>query len=92
MGETDDARLDNDTLRDATLGATPLVVLGAGQTMQQIPYWRESQDYQAGLSTNSHLIVADDSDHSIHWDRPALVIAAVRAVIEAAHTGQALAQ
>jgi pimeloyl-ACP methyl ester carboxylesterase len=92
MGETDDARLDNDTLRDATLGATPLVVLGAGQTMQQILYWRESQDYQAGLSTNSRLIVAEGSDHSIHWDRPALVIDAVRAVIEAAHTGQALAQ
>ena len=60
--------------------------------MQQIPNWRESQDYQAGLSTNSRLIVAEGSDHSIHWDRPALVIDAVRAVIAAAHTGQALAQ
>jgi len=92
LSETDDARLDNAALRDATLGATPLVVLEAGRSMQQLPNWRESQDYQAGLSTNSRLIVAEGSDHSIHWDRPALVIDAVRAVIEAARIGQALAQ
>jgi pimeloyl-ACP methyl ester carboxylesterase len=73
-------------------GATPLVVLAAGRMMQQVPNWRESQAYQAGLSTNSHLIVADDSDHSIHWDHPALVIDAVHSVIEAARTGQSLAQ
>ena len=60
--------------------------------MQQIPNWRASQDYQAGLSTNSRLIVAEGSDHSIHWDRPTLVIDSVRAVIEAARTGQALMQ
>jgi pimeloyl-ACP methyl ester carboxylesterase len=90
--ETDDARIDNDSLRDATLGATPLVVLAAGRTMQQTPNWRESQHYQAGLSTNSRLVVAEGSDHSIHWDRPALVIDAVRAVIAAARTGQALVQ
>jgi pimeloyl-ACP methyl ester carboxylesterase len=90
LRETEDARMDNDSLRDATLGATPLIVLVAGRTMQQIPHWRESQAYQAGLSTNSRLIVAEGSDHSIHWDHPALVIDAVRAVIEAAHTGHAL--
>jgi len=92
LSETDDARLDNAALRDATLGATPLVVLEAGRSMQQLPNWRESQDYQAGLSTNSRLIVAEGSDHSIHWDRPALVIDAVRAVIAAALTDQPLAQ
>ena len=92
LSETDDARLDNAALRDATLGATPLVVLEAGRSMQQLPDWRESQDYQAGLSTNSRLIVAEGSDHSIHWDRPALVIDAVRAVVAAARTDQPLAQ
>jgi pimeloyl-ACP methyl ester carboxylesterase len=92
LSENESASADNAVLRDASLGAIPLVVLEAGRTMQQIPNWRESQDYQAGLSTNSRLIVADDSDHSIHWDRPAIVIDAVRAVIEAAHTGQSLAQ
>lgn len=92
MSETDAAQLNNDALRDATLGHTPLVVLEAGRTMQQSPNWRESQDYQAGLSTNSRLIVAEGSDHSIHWDRPALVTDAVRMVITAARTGQALAQ
>jgi pimeloyl-ACP methyl ester carboxylesterase len=84
--ETEAARLNNDTLRGATLGDTPLVVLGAGRMMQQVPNWRESQVYQAGLSTNSRLIIAEDSDHSIHWDRPGLVIDTVRAMIEAAHT------
>ena len=92
LSENETAGADNDTLRGATLGATPLVVLAAGRTMQHVPNWRESQAYQAGLSTNGHLIVADDSDHSIHWDHPALVIEAVRAVIEAARTGQSLAQ
>jgi len=92
LSETEAARLNNDALRDATIGATPLVVLEARRTMQQIPNWRESQEYQAGLSTNSRLIVADGSDHSIHWDRPALVIDAVREVIDAAHSGHSLAQ
>jgi pimeloyl-ACP methyl ester carboxylesterase len=90
--ETEAARSNNDTLRGATLGDTPLVVLEAGRTMEQIPNWRESQEYQAGLSTNSRLIIAQGSDHSIHWDRPAMVIDAVRAVIEAAHTRQRLGQ
>jgi pimeloyl-ACP methyl ester carboxylesterase len=92
LSETDAARLDNAALRNATLGATPLVVLEAGRTMQQIPNWRESQEYQAGLSTNSRLIVAAGSDHSIHWDQPGLVMDAVRTVIVAARTGRALAQ
>jgi pimeloyl-ACP methyl ester carboxylesterase len=90
LSENEAARADNAALRGATLGATPLVVLAAGQTIQYVPNWRESQVYQAGLSTNSRLIVADDSDHSIHWDRPALVIDAVRTLIEAADTGQSL--
>jgi pimeloyl-ACP methyl ester carboxylesterase len=84
--------LDNDALRGATLGHTPLVVLASGQLIHQIPNWRESQEYQAGLSTNSRLIVAEGSDHSIHWDRPALVIEAVRAAIDAARTGHSLAE
>jgi pimeloyl-ACP methyl ester carboxylesterase len=92
LSETEDGRSNNDALRGATLGATPLVVLASGQLTHQIPNWRESQDYQAELSTNSRLIVVEGSDHSIHWDRPALVMDAVRAVIVAARTGQALAQ
>jgi pimeloyl-ACP methyl ester carboxylesterase len=92
LSETDAARLDNAALRNATLGATPLVVLEAGRTMQQIPNWRESQEYQARLSTNSRLIVAEGSDHSIHWDQPGLVMDAVRTVLAAARAGRALAQ
>jgi pimeloyl-ACP methyl ester carboxylesterase len=92
IDETDAARLDNAALWNARLGSTPLVVLEAGQMMQQRPSWRESQDYQAGLSTNSRLIVAEGSDHSIHWDQPNLVMDAVRTVLAAAQTGRALAQ
>jgi pimeloyl-ACP methyl ester carboxylesterase len=92
LAETEAARVNNDMLRGATLGDTPLVVLGAGRTLQQSPDWRDSQAYQAGLSTNSRLIVAEGSDHSIHWDRPAMVIDAVRAVIESANTRQPLVQ
>ena len=92
LSETEAARLDNDALRGARFGATPLVVLASGQLMHQILNWRESQEYQVGLSTNSRLIVAEGSDHSIHWDRPALVIRAVRAAIDAARTGHSLAE
>lgn len=92
LAEVDQARLDNAVLRGATLGATPLVVLAAGQTMAKIPNWRESQAYQAGLSSNSRMIVAEGSDHGIHWDRPQLVIDCVLAAIESARTGRRLVQ
>ena len=43
-------------------------------------------------SANGRLVVAENSGHYIHWERPDLVIEAVRQVVEAARTGQPLGQ
>ena len=88
--ENASAAMSNDQLRDVALGDLPLIVLGAGTSVEYTPHWRESLAYQAGLSTNSRLTIVAGSDHSIHWEAPALVVDAVRQVVEAARTDQPL--
>jgi pimeloyl-ACP methyl ester carboxylesterase len=65
-----------------SLGGRPLIVLAAGQKVAHDPIWLEAQHRQAALSTSGRLIVATGSGHSIHWEQPALVIDAVRQVVE----------
>jgi pimeloyl-ACP methyl ester carboxylesterase len=65
-----------------SLGDQPLIVLAAEQNMTAIPYWAEAQRRQAALSSDSRLIIAQGSGHAIHWEQPALVIDAVRQVID----------
>ena len=78
---------DDALLRAApSLGDRPLIVLAAGQKVADDPIWAEAQRRQAALSTNGRLIVAEGSGHSIHWDQPALVIDALRQVIEQARS------
>jgi pimeloyl-ACP methyl ester carboxylesterase len=91
LGESYELRAENDELRNASLGNLPLRVVAAGQTVASRPTWSDSQEYQAGLSTNSRLTVAEGSDHMVHWDRPAAVIQAVVVVAEAGRTGHPLA-
>ena len=83
------APVDNDRLRGAILGDLPLVVLGS-RLAEEAPYWRQSLQYQAALSTNSRLTVLPRSDHCVHWDDPAQVVAAVRDVVQAGVAGQRL--
>jgi pimeloyl-ACP methyl ester carboxylesterase len=77
-------RAADDALLQAapSLGERPLVVLASEQNMTGTPYWAEGQRRQAALSTNGRLIVPAGSVHYIHWEQPALVIDAVRQVIE----------
>lgn len=79
---TDDGQLQ----AAPALGDLPLVVLAAGQSMEQIPYWPEAQRRQAALSTNGRLIVVEGSGHAIQTEQPALVIDAVRQVIDQARS------
>lgn len=90
LAESAELRAENDVLRGATLGDLPLVVIAAGRTSADLPFWAESQEYQAALSSNSRLTLAVDSDHMVPWDQPEAVIAAVAAVAEAARSGQPL--
>lgn len=66
-----------------SLGDRPLIVLASEQNSTEIPYWAEAQRRLAALSTSGRLIVATGSGHYIHWEQPALVIDAVRQVVEA---------
>ena len=69
-----------------SLGDRPLIVLASEQNMTATPYWVEAQRRQAALSTNGRLIVPAGSVHYIHWEQPAVVIDAVRQVIEKARS------
>ena len=66
----------------SSLGDRPLIVLASEQMMTATPYWAEAQRRQAAFSTNGRLIVPAGSMHYIHWEQPAVVIDAVRQVIE----------
>ena len=78
---------DNAQLSSATsLGNVPLMVLAAGQNVEHDPLWLPAQQEMAHLSSNAKLVVVDGSSHYIHWDQPALVVDAIRQVVQAART------
>lgn len=67
-----------------SLGQMPLVVLAAGQTTESDPTWAQAQRLQERLSSRGELTVVADGDHSLHLQRPDLVIEAIRRVLSAA--------
>jgi pimeloyl-ACP methyl ester carboxylesterase len=82
---------DNPQLASATsLGNVPLVVLAAGQLVAQSPVWLPAQEQMARLSSNSRLVIVDDSGHYIHWDRPTVVVDAISQVVQATRMDQQL--
>jgi pimeloyl-ACP methyl ester carboxylesterase len=84
-----------DHVRDirVPLGDLPVVVIRHGRTLGQeagVPAgledeveaaWREMQDDLTTISIDSRVVVADDSGHDIHLDRPDLVTDAIRDVV-----------
>jgi pimeloyl-ACP methyl ester carboxylesterase len=84
------AKMDsNNSLRTASLGATPLIVLASGQSVDHDPIWKEAQQIMTGLSSNSRLIIAQ-SGHYVHFEQPAQVVESIRQVVDAARTGKPL--
>jgi pimeloyl-ACP methyl ester carboxylesterase len=82
------ARSANDsTLTGVLLGAVPLVVIAAGDSLADIPGWGEAQARLAALSTRGRLIVAKGSSHSVQIDQPEVVIDAVLSVLGAVPAG-----
>lgn len=67
---------------DKAAGAEDGVPDGLGEDVEAA--WQAMQEDLATISTNARLIVADDSGHFIHVERPDLVIDAVRQVLEQA--------
>ena len=73
------------------LGQLPLIVLSSELTAERDPILRATMRTQAGLSSNSRLVIATNSGHGIQIDQPTFVIDAVQQVIDSARTGQPLA-
>jgi pimeloyl-ACP methyl ester carboxylesterase len=73
---------DDAALAAATLGSMPLVVIAAGKKMSE-PDWAAAQTALSNLSTVGQLIVAEDSGHAVHLERPAIVVDAINRVIDA---------
>ena len=76
------------------LGSTPLIVITAGYPSNGTSWadrkWNAEQDAAAKLSTNSLHLVAKKSGHVIQQQQPAIVIAGVRRLLEAARTSTPL--
>ena len=73
------------------LGQLPLIVLSSDLTAERDPILRAAMRTQAGLSSNSRLVIATNSGHGIQIDQPAFVIDAVQQVLASARIGQMLA-
>lgn len=78
------------------LGDTPLIVIRRGKTSlppseADIAH-RQHQEELAGLSSNSLLIVAEQSGHVIPLDEPQVVADAVRRMLAAIESGRPLAE
>ena len=76
------------------LGATPLVVLTAGEPGNGTSWadrrWHAEQVKAARLSTNSLHLIAENAGHIVQRDQPRIVINAVRKLLAAARTGDPL--
>ncbi|MEO5704432.1 MAG: hypothetical protein ABIZ52_04795 [Candidatus Limnocylindrales bacterium] len=73
------------------LGAIPTIVLTNGiATGEFAERWAALQAALAGMSSESLHMIAIDAGHDINTDNPALVRAAVEAVIAASRTGTPL--
>ena len=78
------------------LGDLPLIVIRRGKSAQppsaaDVAH-REGQEALAALSSNSMLIVAEHSGHTIPLDEPQVVADAVRRMLESLRTGVALSK
>ncbi len=82
---------NDDQLRAANLPANmPLVVLAADSSLKAEPKWLQAQQQLAALTHNSRLQEVTNADHFIQLTQPAVVIEAVRDVVESARTGKSL--
>lgn len=84
------------SLPDRTLGDLPLVVISAGkfpdtvllnlsaeEQASVIAVQAELQAELATLSSTGRQVIAEDAEHYVHYDRPELVIDAIREVLDA---------
>jgi pimeloyl-ACP methyl ester carboxylesterase len=80
--------MDDAALNGSSLGAIPLVVIAAGNSMMSILGWAEAQAELAELSREGQLVVAEGSSHLVHVEQPEVVIDAVLSVLDATPSGE----
>jgi pimeloyl-ACP methyl ester carboxylesterase len=91
------AGIDDMRVSSRSLGDKPLVVMTRGREQpppwasqelaaRMLSRWQELQTDLVDLSTNSVYVIARSSGHYIQRDDPRLVVAAVRAAVQAAQT------
>jgi pimeloyl-ACP methyl ester carboxylesterase len=84
-----------------SFGDRPVVVLTAGIELEMPGLsaeanagmrreWLQLHRELAGLSTNADHRIVDGGGHYVHWDRPEAVIEAIRDVVSAVRTGEAV--
>ena len=78
IAEGDARSADDAALAGALLGRMPLVVIASGESLANLPNWRQAQEQMTALSTRGRLVVAEHSSHFVQGDQPSLVIDAVR--------------
>ncbi|MEQ1899493.1 MAG: alpha/beta hydrolase [Devosia sp.] len=71
---------DDSELAASSLGAMPVAVIGAKQSMEGIAGWPAAQRALAALSSKGSLVVAD-TGHAVQLEEPNIVIDAVRSVL-----------
>ncbi len=62
------------------LGEKPLIVLSEGR--RRAEFWHAMQEKLVGLSSAGRQQVAENTGHFIHHDQPAVVVEAIRQVVE----------
>ncbi|MES2626233.1 MAG: alpha/beta hydrolase [Pseudomonadota bacterium] len=74
------------------LNNLPLIVIAEGKPdtafmQENLPIWNELQQELKGLSSNSRLVVAENSPHEIHRYQPGLIVESVSEVVTAVRNG-----
>ncbi|WP_430786772.1 alpha/beta fold hydrolase [Virgibacillus flavescens] len=69
--------------RDKEFAATPYIEHGipSSEATLHEEVWRELQIELAGLSSKGKLVIAEDSDHEIHRDRPDILIQSIEEML-----------
>lgn len=88
------------SIQDRSLGDVPLIVISASEfpnaavlklsteeKAQAMAAWAELQAELVTLSSDGKQVIAEGASHFVHLDRPELVIAAIREVVQAAQQG-----
>ncbi|MBV9546367.1 MAG: hypothetical protein JOY61_18505, partial [Chloroflexi bacterium] len=65
-----------------SFGATPLIVLSRGTTLEPDQDWQRMQTELVGLSSNSQQLFANESGHNVEIDQPEAAVGAIEKMVD----------